>query len=51
MESKLKLVINNMESKYFENYSEIEKYLKENKWNSAKVYEFNGNEFTLAYFL
>ena len=46
-----KVSIDNVEVKYFKYISLIKKYLKENKWTSVRIYEYNGNEYELIYFL
>ena len=52
MENNFKLVLNDKtEIKYFNNLYSIKEYLKNNKWENARVYEYNGNEYELIYFL
>ena len=52
MENNFKLVLNDKtEIKYFNNLYSIKEYLKNNKWENARVYEHNGNEYELIYFL
>lgn len=52
MENNFKLVLNDKtEIKYFNNLYSIKEYLKNNKWKNARVYEYNGNEYELIYFL
>lgn len=52
MENNFKLVLNDKtEIKYFNNLYSIKEYLKNNKWKNARVYEHNGNEYELIYFL
>ena len=52
MERNFKLVLNDKtEIKYFNNLYSIKEYLKNNKWENARVYEHNGNEYELIYFL
>ena len=46
-----KVIIDNVEVKYFKSISLIKKYLKENKWASVRIYEYNENEYELIYFL
>ena len=46
-----KVIIDNVEVKYFKYISLIKKYLKENKWTGVRIYEYNGNEYELIYFL
>ena len=52
MENNFKLVLNDKtEIKYFNNLYSIKEYLKNNKWKNDRVYEHNGNEYELIYFL
>ena len=46
-----KVIIDNVKVKYFKSISLIKKYLKENKWASVRIYEYNENEYELIYFL
>lgn len=52
MENNFKLVLNDKtEIKYFNNLYSIKEYLKNNKWENARIYEYNENEYELIYFL
>ena len=52
VKKKWKTILNDKtEIKYFNNLYSIKEYLKNNKWKNARVYEYNGNEYELIYFL
>lgn len=52
MENNFRLVLNDKtEIKYFNNLYSIKEYLKNNQWKNARIYEYNGNEYELIYFL